>query len=94
MPRYPFLGLSSRFYGQYRDLGSDSPLLAQPGRSYDMAPVASLPLPVPPDGLWGPAQDDGAKDAGPENAPLAPDDPGEPPGVPLPLLTSTEGEED
>ena len=52
---YPYLGIAPRMYPQYRDIGADTPLQAEPGGSYDMAPVDGAgPVPVPPgDGLWG-----------------------------------------
>jgi hypothetical protein len=57
---FRFTGDSQRMYTQY--LAADgTPLIASPGGTYDMYPVASLPLPVPPgDGLWEvPASDPG-----------------------------------
>jgi hypothetical protein len=47
-------GTETRQYPAYRDASSGSTLVAEPGGSYDMEPVAGAEdLPVPPrDGLW------------------------------------------
>jgi hypothetical protein len=91
---FKYTGDVPLLYTQYRDLESDRPLFAQPGQSYDMAPVGSWDLTVPPsDGRWDPPP-----------APPGPPDEGQPdesePGgegglPPLPLIsgTGTEGEE-
>ena len=53
---FRFTGSDTRTYTQYRDLDLDSPLIASPGGTYDMAPCGSYILPVPPgDGNWAPA---------------------------------------
>lgn len=50
---YNFLGFGTRTYPQYRDIEADTPLIAEPGGTYDMTPAGSMPLAVPPgDGLW------------------------------------------
>ena len=50
---FRFTGDNPLLYTQYRDLGTDRPLQAAPGASYDMAPVGGWDLPVPPaDGRW------------------------------------------
>ena len=52
---FRFTGSDTRTYTQYRDLDLDSPLIASPGGTYDMAPCGSYVLPVPPgDGNWAP----------------------------------------
>jgi hypothetical protein len=74
---YPFLGVTSRTYTQFRDLATGLPLVAQPGRSYDMAPVNGLSMPVPPgDGLWGP-----------DDTPAPPPPPAPLPAPPAPPVT-------
>ena len=95
---FTFLGDSPLLYTQYRDLGTDRPLLAVPGESYDMAPVGHWDLTVPPsDGRWDPpaADPDPPGDDGEDGQ-------GEPDGgeggadlPPVPLMTgsSTEGED-
>ena len=89
---FPYLGNSTRVYVQFWDLDADAPLTADPGQSYDMAPVAGWDMPVPPgDGRWGPltgpAEDAREEPAGapaeePEPGPAAPDLP------PVPLITA------
>jgi hypothetical protein len=53
---FPYLGTAERTYVQYVNAESGTPLIAEPGQSYDMAlvPGADEGLTVPPsDGLWG-----------------------------------------
>lgn len=80
---FRFTGNDTRTYPQYRDLGTDSPLIASPGGTYDMAPCGSYVLPVPPgDGNWAPVPD-------PDPVIAAPPKAADPPAATAPKTPAT-----
>ena len=90
---FPFLGNSTRVYVQFWDLDADTPLTAEPGQSYDMAPVAGWDMPVPPgDGRWGPLTEPAVDLAEEPEVPAVAPEPGPEPAVPdlppVPLITA------
>jgi hypothetical protein len=90
---FRFTGDVPLLYTQYRDLGTDRPLQAVPGGSYDMEPVGGLNLTVPPsDGRWGPPPaPPEAEDEDPEAD--ADDAPADPPPASLTTSVTTEDDE-
>jgi hypothetical protein len=96
---FRFTGDVALLYTQYRDLDADRPLFAEPGQSYDMAPVGGWNLTVPPsDGRWDPPpvppeRDEGDDDegAGDDDGSLAAGTPARPPLLSAPSDEDNEG---
>jgi len=51
--RFTFTGEAPQVYPQYLDVEQGRTLVAEPGRTYDIAPADGQgALPMPPDGRW------------------------------------------
>lgn len=53
--KYAYTGDAEQVYPQFIDTAKGSTLVAEPGKTYDIAPAEGHAVKVPPDARWKPA---------------------------------------